>query len=812
MNTVHIISFYYYIYINHSERNMRLASFVLVLFTMVTSLFAAEGSSGGISGRVIELKTKQPLPGVNVVLLGTKLGAVTDASGEYKIDNLPESVYKINVSFVGFLTHTETDIRVVRNKTTRVTDIQLAENYFKTDSIVVSSNAFSNDEISLVSGYTYQREEIRRSPGASGDIFRAIETLPGVSSSGGEFSAFSVRGGSPRDNLILIDNIPFDKVAHFDGGTEDQEAQGGRFSIFAPGLINEAKFQAGGFSAKNSGKNASIIELALKEGNTKTAKMDATYDPIGWEVNYDGPISLAANTGLLFSARHQDFTNILKWTGQKDLGYPSYSDYIMKLTTMPDNQNKLSFIAIYAPEWMDRNIDNVYNTSETYDTQIYNEKDTKQLYGINWQNFLSSSSYLQATAYFKTDILNYASGKVYAYTGDEQKVPQADALVKKNLLTSHDWEKQFGGRLQYTKSFENSLTLQLGFDAFRGVYQVTNNLTQPDTSFVFDENDYRPDPTKYYIISLPQNVDNNLKSGYNEFSWYADLSLHPIANLQLNPSIRYDVNSLNRKEYVSPRLSLRYWLTENITLNAAAGVYYQDPDLRIISLDNENQSLQSEKALHYILGTSMYLTKSLKATAESYYKDYSGLIYRPDRTSYRFINEGKAWAYGLDLGLVKRFDDNWYGQLNYSYAESKRNDNDRFGWYTSPFNQPHVFNILVGFEVNSNLTVSMKWKYGTGRPKSAYIVHADVLNDPQNIRYSKEITSKNSERLEDFHTFNVRVDYRKQYEPCAIVAYLDILNLYSHLNVNEERFLDYSGTVSKKGFGIMPTMGVKLEF
>ena len=89
-----------------------------------------------------------------------------------------------------------------------------------------------------------------------------METLPGVSTSGGEFSAFSVRGGSPEENMILIDNIPFDKVSHFSGGsTEEQDKQGGRFSIFAPDLIEEARFQGGGFSAVYGGKLASFLDI-----------------------------------------------------------------------------------------------------------------------------------------------------------------------------------------------------------------------------------------------------------------------------------------------------------------------------------------------------------------------------------------------------------------------------------------------------------------------------------------------------------------------------------------------------------------------
>ena len=109
-------------------------------------------------------------------------------------------------------------------------------------------------------------------------------------------------------------------------------------------------------------------------------------------------------------------------------------------------------------------------------------------------------------------------------------------------------------------------------------------------------------------------------------------------------------------------------------------------------------------------------------------------------------------------------------------------------------------------------TIAAKWRYASGRPTDAFIVHEDVFGDPELSRFSKEITSNNAARLGDFHTFNIRVDYRKQLSRIAVVSFLDIVNLYDHLNVNENRFLPLTGKIEKEGFGILPTIGVKIEF
>jgi hypothetical protein len=142
---------------------------------------------------------------------------------------------------------------------------------------------------------------------------------------------------------------------------------------------------------------------------------------------------------------------------------------------------------------------------------------------------------------------------------------------------------------------------------------------------------------------------------------------------------------------------------------------------------------------------------------------------------------------------------------------SKRNDHGGEGEYNSDFSQPNIFNILIGYQFNKEWSLATKWKYATGRPTDSYIVHTDVLNDPSLTRYSKEIIDNNGRRLDTFHTWNVRVDYRKQFRKFAIVSFVDILNVYGHLNVNEEFFQYQDGKIDKRGFRIAPTMGIKVE-
>jgi len=222
--------------------------------------------------------------------------------------------------------------------------------------------------------------------------------------------------------------------------------------------------------------------------------------------------------------------------------------------------------------------------------------------------------------------------------------------------------------------------------------------------------------------------------------------------------------------------------------------------------------LRNERAIHVVGGLTRYFGNSLKLTAEGYVKRLNDLIVWNDRSTLVRSNDGEAWTTGIDLSLIKRLRRKFYGQVNYSYSWSRQNDNNGEGTFPSDFNQPHIFNALGGYEFNKEWTLSAKWKYATGRPSDVFTVHPDVFGDPNFPRFSRETTVENGDRLPAYHTFNVRVDYRKQFKRFALVNFIDVVNVYNYLNVNEARFLPLTGLEDERGFRILPTMGSKIEF
>ena len=204
---------------------------------------------GGITIVVRDQLTDRPVPIAQVTLTerrtNTTRSVQTDARGRIVVERLDPGLYSVNVAKEGFTPSFEPSVRVVTRKNLQVEFEVLREPATLAN---VVSQARQADAFASASSTYLDREALRSAVGGGADPLLSLDGLPGLVSTG-EFANFSVRGRGPRDNLLFVDDFPFDKAVHFDAtlGENQDVGGGGRFSIFAPNVISGAEFSPGGW-------------------------------------------------------------------------------------------------------------------------------------------------------------------------------------------------------------------------------------------------------------------------------------------------------------------------------------------------------------------------------------------------------------------------------------------------------------------------------------------------------------------------------------------------------------------------------------
>ncbi|MCM5527576.1 TonB-dependent receptor [Parasegetibacter sp. NRK P23] len=786
-----------------------------MLLCMVSVLSQAQ-SPGGFKGKVIDQGTKQPIAGASVQIGNTKSGTVTDSLGNFEIRNIPAGTFSVTVSSIGFQEKNISELLVAPNKTTYL-EIELMEAVAKLNDVVVKAFRGENNPLTPVSTFSYSREEIFRNPGAQGDIMRALSSLPGVVSSGAQFSAIAARGQGTQDNVYMVDDMPVFNLSHleaegFNSGFNDPN--GGRFSIFAPRIIDNVQFQNGGFDAVYGRRSSSYLGLGIKEGNRENWSFAGQFDLLGATLIADGPLS--SKTSVFASARYQNFAllqRILQQTNPVSIGF---GDYLVKTTTQLNAKNKLTFIAMFNPEAPSRSIDDIesgYNIQEdnSAGTMLFNHRGSKGLVGLNLRTLINNSSYIKNVLYFRSSTVDNSFGHFTPLLDHEGVVLDPKyGRFEDDLRTIKNNQQEIGYRSIYTKRF-NKVTLTAGIDAAMMNLDYERRLKRTDTVYTFRSTDTRSAPDQYYQVLNPALYNARFDDNAFNGSGYVTLSWKVANGFTLNPGVRYDYTGFTEQHTISPRLSGSVLLNEKNSINFASGIYYQDAAFSDIAGQSAANNLKNERTFQNILGYKYQFSTDMKLVVEGWHKQFDDVVVQPNRVQSYLNNNGTGYAYGADISLTKRLSQKWYGQVSYSYKESKRDDNNGLGEYDYTFSIPHNFSLLGSYKPNNKWIFSGKFRYSTGRPADEYIVHADVLNNTDVLRYAQEITAVNGRRLNDYVSLDLRVDYNVLMKKGMFSAFIDLANINNQFNVNTEIFLPQTGGVYNVGLGVFPTFGVRIE-
>jgi len=226
----------------------------IVAVLMFSSLSFAQ--LGKISGKVIDRETGDPLPGANVLVVGTTLGAATNVDGEFVILSVPTGQYSIKAGFIGYREVTVDNIRVNSGLTTEI-DFELPSEALEVSeiSIVAERPLVNKNATNAVRIQSY--EDMKNLPVRG--VEAAVALQPGIVTFSDQIY---IRGGRENDVGYYLEGA---NVRDRDGG-EIASAGGSNPVGVIPEALEEFQIQAGGFTAEFGGANAGIIQQTLKTG------------------------------------------------------------------------------------------------------------------------------------------------------------------------------------------------------------------------------------------------------------------------------------------------------------------------------------------------------------------------------------------------------------------------------------------------------------------------------------------------------------------------------------------------------------------
>lgn len=765
--------------------------------------------------------TQRALNNAQILLVnrqGETFTASTNARGKAAITGLAAGLYELTIKRAGYQALRLPSVRMVEDKSTPVALTMVAARD-NVEEVLVLGAAVGGNWLDSVSASTIDREALRSAAGSGGDVLRALDGLPGLFSDG-EFSGFTVRGNGPRDNLILVDGIPFANVVHFSdsfGDLEDVEG-GGRYSVFAPNVIGNADFQPGGWNAAYGGRAGSLLKLEVAEGNPETPAYNLRFDLAGLEVGYDGPSRIHDDTTLLFSARKLNFGQLFDLIGADDIGEPELTDIIVKTRTELNADNTLKFLAIYAPESYTRDIDNVLASDEDSDgnsdgiydnTQLVKSEADNNLFAVTWERLVGNNGELTNQLYYRHFGENSTSGEAFP-NQVPAGTPPNQIPIRFPITTSNRDETELGWRLDYAQ--DNRLgRLDTGFRVTQLELDFGLTLDDDWIRYEYNQNDFRPNPEQKFIVLTPAFTNSAYTAKDTIFALYADQSVQ-FDTWDLRVGLRYDADNLTGDSAISPRLGATFDATEALRVTTTAGRYLQSPLLNDRARDPSNANLDYEVIDQISVGFKYNFSRNLDVFFEPYYQSLSDLVVKQDGVNQTFANTGEGTSYGFDTALTRNFAKGWSASATYSYNDTRLKDSPNGKEYESDFSRPHAVSVGGVWEINDRWKISGRYKWASGRLFDEFIVHQNVLGDGQPLRFSKENITQNTQRYNSYSSLNMRVDYRRTLGPTDVIAFIDIINVTGASNPSNAQFNERTGENTVGEGNAFPLLGLRFEW
>jgi len=673
-----------------------------LLFFVVSQVSVCAQGKVTLSGTVRDAANGEFITGASVLIRETGSGAVTNPYGFYSI-TLAAGTYTIEYSFVGY----EKVTRHISLAADAQLAIELSELSEQLQEVVVTAadeDQSANVKSLEMSTNKLDIKTIQKLPALLGevDVVKSLQFLPGVSTAGEGASGFNVRGGGTGQNLILLDEAPIYNSSHMLGF----------FSVFNPDAVKEVKLYKGAMPAYYGGRTSSVLDVRMKEGNTRQFEANGGVGLIFSRLSLEAPI-VKDKASFIVAARRSYIDVIAKPVF--DDGGLSFYDLTLKTNYKFNNKNK-----IYLSGYFGR--DNLTFTGTG---------------GFHWGNQTGTIRY---NSVFSNRLFANFSGVFSNYS--------YELGVQRDDNNSFTWNSSINNyRFKPDFSYYISERSELDFGGEAIYYQFN-----PSTSVgVTNGSEVNSSLDRKYGLESAAYLSHKLKvNDYIDVEYGLRLShfqyLGAGTAYTYNDTIPGKKRTVTGEQYYSngqtiaayttpePRISARLGINDNSSLKAsysrnAQYVHLISNTTASTPLDvwtPTTNNLKPTLASQYTLGYFRSLGKrtQYEFSAESFYRTSTGevdYINGAELRSNKYLEgdllSGDGRAYGLELYLQKKAG-KVTGWVSYtlSRSELKVDGINRGHWYPTRYDQTHNLKVVGSYQLSKRWSATADFVYTTGTP------------------------------------------------------------------------------------------------
>ncbi len=705
------------------------------IFIILVLLFAGSNwvicQERVLEGFVYDAESEEPVIGALVFDITNKSGTYTNEYGHFSIDL--NTAKHIQISFIGY----QPIDTILKESLSPLT--------FKLQPIVLSEvvvNAQKSMRNNNPAKIILPIKTLNHMPtiGGEKDIFKSLSLLPGVSTGQEGSSNLFIRGGTPDQNLVLLDGIPVYNTTHL----------GGYLSVFNSDAINNVQLIKGGFPARYGGRLSSIIDIQMNNGNRSNFSGNVGLGLLNSSATCSTP--LTKHKSSIMVAGRTAYLTLLKGFFDKENDYfYSMSDLNIK------NHFQIGKGSIFFSFYKGSDKSNFARTIPN-DTIITSQN-------IHWGNNTASIRYI-------TPLSNRLFAKVlvgittYSFKRKDKNINKET----KDILYSYSNSSKIRDhllKLDFNYTLNKNHELNFGAGGSLKQFAIKSFLKETLSK------DYTT--PEYYIYA-----EDNFRKG--RFS----------SNIGIRWSHFYNAIHFSG---IEPRILTTFKLTNFINIHGGASIMTQYisllPNPNGFGLPNDiwvpiTKETNAQTGLQASIGADITFSNWV-LTIDAYKKKMTHQITFKKSLKNPFAQignwesliekDGKGDAYGADFFVKKQYRKfNFISGYTISRNYRQFNNINQGERYFFTYDKTHDFSINVTYAWKKKIMLTGNWVYSTGRA-----ITLPVASTPLQQIYSK----KNSFRLPSYHRLDLGIEYsRFTQEKNKWIWNFSIYNAYNRINPN----------------------------